>query len=502
MRLLRSGEGTSGLRLSPDSLRSLDERDSSGIMDWDGEGEADGGEMQEHKKLPLRAWKQLPKASGSIVAELYREKPGVEAPDQQSPAMDDIYKAAVEQLTEEQKNEFKAAFDIFVLGAEDGCISTKELGKVMRMLGQNPTPEELQEMIDEVDEDGSGTVDFDEFLVMMVRCMKDDSKGKSEEELSDLFRMFDKNADGYIDLDELKLMLQATGETITEDDIEELMKDGDKNNDGKIDYDGLVALWSVAVCAVERYLVVCRPFKAIQFGKKHAILALLFAWLWSTVWTIPPLFGWSSYDVEGIASNCAPAWHRKDWKSRSYHTCLFICCFLAPLTIILLSYGKLIGTLRKVAKSGLVQSNATQRAESQVTKTAIIMILAFLLSWMPYAAFALTKVVKPEVIMDPQVQSIPMYMAKTGTIYNPVVYISLNKQYRDKVVAFLPCLEKCLNLSRKYSRPNTLTAALKTQQSNQRSSNTNRIVPQGTKNISRNLLLPNMNYSSEDSSSQ
>ena len=51
-------------------------------------------------------------------------------------------------------SEFKAAFDIFVQDAEDGCISTKELGKVMRMLGQNPTPEELQEMIDEVDEDG------------------------------------------------------------------------------------------------------------------------------------------------------------------------------------------------------------------------------------------------------------------------------------------------------------------------------------------------------------
>ncbi|MEQ2157392.1 Troponin C, slow skeletal and cardiac muscles [Goodea atripinnis] len=106
------------------------------------------------------------------------------------------------------------------------------------MLGQNPTPEELQEMIDEVDEDGSGTVDFDEFLVMMVRCMKDDSKGKTEEELAELFRMFDKNADGYIDLDELKMMLESTGEVITEDDIEELMKDGDKNNDGKIDYDG------------------------------------------------------------------------------------------------------------------------------------------------------------------------------------------------------------------------------------------------------------------------
>ena len=51
--------------------------------------------------------------------------------------------------------EFKAAFDVFIQDAEDGCISTKELGKVMRMLGQNPTPEELQEMIDEVDEDGT-----------------------------------------------------------------------------------------------------------------------------------------------------------------------------------------------------------------------------------------------------------------------------------------------------------------------------------------------------------
>ncbi|KAK6308085.1 hypothetical protein J4Q44_G00213560 [Coregonus suidteri] len=72
---------------------------------------------------------------------------------------------------------------------------------------------------------------------MMVHCMKEESKGKSEEELAELFRVFDKNGDGYIDLEELKTILESTGEAITEDDIEELMKDGDKNNDGKIDYD-------------------------------------------------------------------------------------------------------------------------------------------------------------------------------------------------------------------------------------------------------------------------
>ncbi|KAJ6667680.1 hypothetical protein lerEdw1_016001 [Lerista edwardsae] len=265
---------------------------------------------------------------------------------------------------------------------------------------------------------------------------------------------------------------------------------------------GLVALWSVAVCAVERYLVVCRPFKAIQFGKKHAILALIFVWLWSMVWTIPPLLGWSSYDMEGIASNCAPAWHREDWRSRSYHLSLLICCFLVPLTLILLSYGKLVYSLRKVAKSGMVQSNSTQRAESQVTKTVVVMILAFLLSWMPYAIFALAKVVKPEVIVDPKIQSIPMYMAKTGTIYNPVVYICLNKQYREKVVASCLWLQKCFILSKKHSGSNGLITRLKRQQGNQLSHNTNRIAPLRELNIHKNLLLPNMNYCDDESFSE
>lgn len=39
---------------------------------------------------------------------------------------------------------------------------------------------------------GSGTIDFEEFLVMMVQQMKEDQAGKSEEELSECFRVFDK----------------------------------------------------------------------------------------------------------------------------------------------------------------------------------------------------------------------------------------------------------------------------------------------------------------------
>ena len=41
-----------------------------------------------------------------------------------------------------------------------GEITTKELGTVMRSLGQNPSESELQDMINEVDSDNNGTIDF------------------------------------------------------------------------------------------------------------------------------------------------------------------------------------------------------------------------------------------------------------------------------------------------------------------------------------------------------
>ena len=73
-----------------------------------------------------------------------------------------------DQLTEEQIAEFREAFSLFDKDY-DGAITKFELGNAMRALGQNPTEEEVKEMIDEVDADGSGSIDFPEFLSLMAR---------------------------------------------------------------------------------------------------------------------------------------------------------------------------------------------------------------------------------------------------------------------------------------------------------------------------------------------
>lgn len=53
-----------------------------------------------------------------------------------------------------------------------GCITIEELGTAMKSLDENPTVEELQIMMKEVDANGNGTIEFGEFLNHMARKMK------------------------------------------------------------------------------------------------------------------------------------------------------------------------------------------------------------------------------------------------------------------------------------------------------------------------------------------
>ncbi|XP_040831100.1 calmodulin-1 isoform X1 [Ochotona curzoniae] len=146
--------------------------------------------------------------------------------------------AGADQLTEEQIAEFKEAFSLFDKDG-DGTITTKELGTVMRSLGQNPTEAELQDMINEVDADGNGTIDFPEFLTMMARKMKDTD---SEEEIREAFRVFDKDGNGYISAAELRHVMTNLGEKLTDEEVDEMIREADIDGDGQVNYEEFVQM--------------------------------------------------------------------------------------------------------------------------------------------------------------------------------------------------------------------------------------------------------------------
>jgi len=122
------------------------------------------------------------------------------------------------ELTEEQKQEIKEAFDLFDTDGS-GSIDSKELKVAMRALGFEPKKEEIQKMISDVDDDGSGTIEYEEFLKMMThKILNRDPK----DEILKAFRLFDDDETGKISFKNLKRVAKELGERMTDEELQEM----------------------------------------------------------------------------------------------------------------------------------------------------------------------------------------------------------------------------------------------------------------------------------------
>ncbi|XP_067386288.1 uncharacterized protein [Emydura macquarii macquarii] len=120
------------------------------------------------------------------------------------------------ELTEEQKQEIREAFDLFDTDGS-GSIDVKELKVAMRALGFEPKKEEIRKMIVDIDKEGSGTIIFEDFLAMMTQKM---SEKDSKEEIMKAFRLFDDDGTGKISFKNLKRVAKELGENLTDEELQ------------------------------------------------------------------------------------------------------------------------------------------------------------------------------------------------------------------------------------------------------------------------------------------
>ncbi|XP_034738845.1 caltractin [Etheostoma cragini] len=134
------------------------------------------------------------------------------------------------ELTEEQKQEIKEAFDLFDTDGT-GTIDVKELKVAMRALGFEPKKEDIKKMIADIDKEGSGTIEFSDFLSMMTLKMNEKD---SKEEILKAFRLFDDDGTGKITFKNLKRVAKELGENLTDEELQEMIDEADRDGDGEI----------------------------------------------------------------------------------------------------------------------------------------------------------------------------------------------------------------------------------------------------------------------------
>ena len=203
---------------------------------------------------------------------------------------------------------------------------------------------------------------------------------------------------------------------------------------------GLVSINHLAALAYDRYQTLSHGRKRF-FTNSRTVYVAIALWLYSLLFAIAPVIGWSSYTLEGVKTSCSVNWKSHDILSVSYTVCLFMGCFVVPIAVIVFSYYKVYIAVRKVKNNAKATwgsksktAKATVKTERKMTVVLLLMCFSFLLAWSPYAVVALISACGRSDWIGAVTASAPAFIAKSSSLCNPIIYFLMYKRFRDKTI--------------------------------------------------------------------
>merc|ERR1711959_342528 len=142
------------------------------------------------------------------------------------------------ELSDQQIKEMREAFDLFDTDG-GGTIDAAELETAMTALGFTPNKGEINKMVGDLDKDGDGTIDWDEFMLLMGGKMSDKDM---KDDMIKAFKLFDTEGTGKVSFKNLKAVAQELGESMSDKDLQGMMDEADTDGDGEINEEEFLAV--------------------------------------------------------------------------------------------------------------------------------------------------------------------------------------------------------------------------------------------------------------------
>eukprot|EP00794_Sanderia_malayensis_P019032 gene19032-20945_t len=143
-----------------------------------------------------------------------------------------------EGIAKEDFEEMAQIFDVFD-GDMNGEITVNELRNIIRSLGQSTTEAEAIDIMNSIDSDANGVIEFPEFSELVADKLE---KIKSNQHLEEVFHIFDKDGTGEINTTNLQRMFLIFGQNFTEKEIEAMLSEADQDKDGKVCYNDFAVM--------------------------------------------------------------------------------------------------------------------------------------------------------------------------------------------------------------------------------------------------------------------
>jgi calmodulin len=141
-------------------------------------------------------------------------------------------KSAKKKMTEKEER-MRDAFNLYDRKGE-GRIQTSDLGSVIRCCGNNPSQQQIKDLIEDFDPESTGFIDVNTFKTIMKKNV---GSSNVKEDIKEAFKIFDKENSGYISVVELRHVLTTLGERLSNSDVDDFLKNAHIEKDGTINFD-------------------------------------------------------------------------------------------------------------------------------------------------------------------------------------------------------------------------------------------------------------------------
>lgn len=197
---------------------------------------------------------------------------------------------------------------------------------------------------------------------------------------------------------------------------------------------GVASIINLTAISIERYFCISYPLNYhTTMTSFKAITTIIIIWVFSIIMSSLKIILWK-------------------WPPPKYELMVVISCFFVPLVIMCITYYFIFKTARYQARQIALMINGNVKnfllaSEMRAAKTLAVVMGAFVISWGPFFIINIVYGFCPRCVTAESVV-VAKWMHYTNSLFNPIVYACMNKEFRKAFCMILFGRKRCCRTTR------------------------------------------------------